>query len=128
MASLEYEDKSLGLTVAFNFATDLLKFSFTDSIWFAIARVIIRGIDKILLGSLSSIVFRVIQFRESIVIEWEVSKARIRVGKLIEVTKVYEKGKQDVEGMSLNLADKQKLIGNLDIMLDKHISHIIEYG
>lgn len=128
MSSLEYRDTSWGLTVAFDFATDLLRFNFTDSIWFAIARVIITSLDKVFLTPLRSIIVRVIQFRESIVIEWAASRARIRVGQLIEVTKVYEKGKKDVEGLPLSPESKQKLIGNLDAMLDKHIREILEYA
>lgn len=128
MASLQYKDTSLGLTVAFDFATDLLKVSFSENIWFAIARVVINSIDKIFLTPLRTFIVRVNQFRESIIIEWETSKARIRTGKLIEVTKVYEKGKTDVENLPLSLGSKQKLIKNLDIMLDKHVNRIIEYG
>lgn len=128
MASLQYKDTSLGLTVAFDFATDLLKVSFSENIWFAIARVVINSIDKIFLTPLRTFIVRVNQFRESIIIEWETSRARIRTGKLIEVTKVYEKGKADVENLLLSLESKQKLIKNLDIMLDKHVNQIIEYG
>lgn len=129
MSSIEYKDSSLGLTVAFDFAADLLKFSFSESVWFSIARVFLLTIDKLLFTPIKKFVLHVNQFREAIIIEWETSKARIQTGKLIEVTKVYEQKKSEVENLpNLNYEAKEKLIARLDRALDLHMEKIIEYG
>jgi hypothetical protein len=127
-SSLTYKDSSVGLTVAFDFASEILRLNFNDNIWFAIARVLLKGINKAILTPIRHVIFHVNQFRETISIEWEKSKANIRAGKLVEVTKIYEKHKSEVDSLSLTSEAKQKLIRNLDIMLDKHVAQIIEMG
>ena len=129
MASIELKEPSLGLSVAFDFATDLLMFKFSNTIWMSIARVFLYSIDKLILTPVKNLILHVNQFRETIIIEWETSKARIQTGKLIEVTKVYEQKKSEVENLpNLSIEAKQKLIARLDRALDLHMDRIIEYG
>jgi len=129
MASIEYKDSSLGLTVSFDFVTDLLQYKFGDSIWFSIARIILKSINRLILTPIKNLILHINQFREAIIIEWETSKARIQSGKLIEVTKVYEQQKNNVEDLpNLSGEAKRKLISNLDKALDQHIERIIEYA
>jgi hypothetical protein len=127
MASIELKDSSLGLSVGFDFATDLLMLKFSNNIWLSIARVFLYSIDKLILTPIKNIILHVNQFREAIIIEWETSKARIQTGKLIEVTKVYEQKKSEVENLNLSIEAKQKLIARLDRALDLHMDRIIEY-
>jgi len=127
MASIEYKDSSLGLTIAFDLAPQVLSLNITSSVWYAVARVIIESIN-LLLGPVKKLIFRVKQVRKDIIVEWEKSKACIRAEKLMAITLIYESEKARVETLSLSMAAKQKLIANLDKMLDKHVQEIIEVG
>ena len=128
MSSIEYKDSS-GLSIAFHLSTELLKFNFSDSVLFSIGRLLLKAIDKLFLTPIKEFVVHVMEFRDALIIEGEKSKARIQTGKLIEVTKVYEHSKRDVENMpNLSSEAKQKLIARLDRALDLHIDKIIEYS
>ena len=127
MSSLEYKDSS-GISVGYEFAASVLSLSVSNNIWFAIARVILKSI--VVLSQPQNIAFRVLQVRETIVIEWEDSNARIRTEKLIRVTQTYTRAINSInvrlpEGSS---ESKKKLAENLNRMLDKHIEEIIESG
>lgn len=129
MASIEYKDPSLGLTVGFDFAVGLLHYQFSENIWLSIARVIIKALDKVLLQPIKNFIFHVNQFREDIIIEWEASKARIKARSLVEVAKIYEQEKAKVEREStFSYEAKQKLIARLDRSLDLHMDKIVEYA
>ena len=41
------------------------------------------------------------EFREELIVEWEKSKAHVQASKIIEVTRVYEIKKKEVEDNSL---------------------------
>ncbi len=126
-SSLSYNDSSLGLTVALDFATDLLQVSFSNNIWLSIARIILKTIDKALLTPVKNLVLHINQFRETIIVQWEASKAKIQAGKLMEVTMVYEQKKSEVDNLSISDLAKQKLIKRLDVALDAHMDKIIEH-
>jgi hypothetical protein len=128
MSSIEYKDSS-GFSIAFQLSTELLNFKLSDSIWFSIGRILLKAIDKLFLTPVKAFVVHVMEFRDELIIEGEKSKARIQAGKLIEVTKVYEQKKNDVENLlNLSIEAKQKLIARLDRALDLHMEKIIEYG
>ncbi len=128
MSSIEYKDSS-GFSIAFQVSAELLKFKFSDSIWFSIGRILLKAIDKLFLNPIKEFVVHVMEFRDELIIEGEKSKARIQAGKLIEVTKVYEQRKSDVENLpNLSPEAKQKLISRLDRALDLHMEKIIEIG
>lgn len=128
MSSIEYKDSS-GLSIAFHLSTELLKFNFSDSIWFSIGRMLLKAIDKLFLTPIKEFVVHVMEFRDALIIEGEKSRARIQVGKLIEVTKVYEQSKSDVNNLpNLSSEAKEKLIDRLDRALDQHMEKIIEYS
>ncbi|MDP2365690.1 MAG: hypothetical protein Q8M94_18225 [Ignavibacteria bacterium] len=117
-----------GMAIKF-IVPDLIKFNFSESIWLSIARVILKAIDKLFLTPAKEFIVHVMEFRDSLIIEGEISKARIQAGKLIEVTKVYEQSKRDVDNLSnLSIEARQKLVNRLDRALDLHIDKIIEYG
>ena len=42
MSSLEIKDEILGVSVIYDFATELLRFKIGDTIWLSIARLIIK--------------------------------------------------------------------------------------
>lgn len=128
MSSIEYKDTS-GFSIAFQLSTELLNFKLSDSIWFSIGRILLKAIDKLFLNPVKAFVVHVMEFRDELIIEGEKSKARIQAGKLIEVTKVYEQRKSDVDNLpNLSIEAKQKLIARLDRALDLHMEKIIEYG
>lgn len=128
MSSIEYKDSS-GFSIAFQLSAELLKFKFSDSIWFSIGRILLKAIDKLFLNPIKEFTVHVMEFRDELIIEGEKSKARIQAGKLIEVTKVYEQRKSDVDNLpNLSAEAKQKLISRLDRALDLHMEKIIEYG
>jgi hypothetical protein len=128
MSSIEYKDSS-GLSIAFHFSAELLKFNFSENIWFSIGRLLLKAVDKLFLDPVKGFVVHVMEFRDALIIEGEKSRARIQTGKLIEVTKVYEQAKCEVENLAgLSGEAKQKLIIRLDRMLDLHMDQIIEYG
>ena len=79
-----------------------------------------------MLSPVKNLIIHVNQFRESLIVEFEASRARINKAKIIEVTKVYEQGKTDVESMPLSFQAKQKLIERLDKALDIQVDKIIE--
>jgi hypothetical protein len=128
MSSIEYKDSS-GFSIAFQLSTELLNFKLSDSIWFSIGRILLKAIDKLFLNPVKALVVHVMEFRDELIIEGEKSKARIQAGKLIEVTKVYEQSKSDVDNLpNLSAEAKQRLIARLDRALDLHMEKIIEYG
>lgn len=132
MSSIEYKDSSLGLTVGLEFATNLVRFQFSDNIWFSIARVIVKAIDKVLLEPIKNLVLHVVQIGEMISIAWENSKARIRVGKIMEVSKTYEDAIYSITNGSrmsyLSQEKKASLIHTLEQAKENQLSKIIEYG
>jgi hypothetical protein len=128
MSSIEYKDSS-GFSIAFQVSAELLKFNFSDSIWFSIGRMLLKALDKLFLNPVKELVVHVMEFRDALIIEGEKSKARIHTGKLIEVTKVYEQSKRDVDNLpNLSTEAKEKLIARLDRALDLHMDKIIEFG
>ncbi len=128
MSSIEYKDSS-GFSIAFQVSAELLKFNLSDSIWFSIGRMLLKALDKLFLNPVKELVVHVMEFRDSLIIEGEKSKARIHTGKLIEVTKVYEQSKRDVDNLpNLSVEAKEKLIARLDRALDIHMEKIIEFG
>lgn len=126
MSTLKYEHTS-GLSLAFEFTNDILKFNFSEGIWFSIARILIKVLEKLILEPVKQLVFRVKQFHDEIIIESTVSKSRIRATTLVEITKVYEDKKREVDSI-VGLSDeaKQKLINNLNIALDIDMANVIE--
>lgn len=128
MASLEYKDQSLGLTVAFNLATDLLSFNLSQNIWLTIARVFLNTIGKII-EPVKRFVFEVYQLGETIIVQLEASKARINKNKIIAVAREYEKGIEEVENdPAFSPARKAMLVARLNTALDDHVNRIMAIG
>ena len=128
MPIFQLSDVSLGVTVAFDFASKLTKFRFNDSIWLSIARVIIKALDILIISPIKNIVLRIWEIRDEIIIAWEKSKARVQAQKLVEVTYIYEEKKKEVQdSQDFSQEAKQKLIANLDRALDSQVDKIIQF-
>lgn len=125
---LEYKDEALGLSVVFDFATEVIRFGLSNNIWFTIARLIIKTIDKLFLQPGKKIFVRVMEFREELILEWVKSEARIQAGKLIEITRVYEQKKEEVENDTCFSTEvKVRLKTLLDRDLEMRLAQIMVY-
>ncbi len=127
MGSSEY--KVLSLDTTFNYSTADLFSDIGNSIWDSIARVIMSSIGKLYETLPKNLIFNVSQSQGYVVIESESSAIRIQKEKLIEVVKIYERSKKEVEEMpNLSFSAKQRLIEKLDVALDTHIGLILNYN
>lgn len=126
MGLLEYKVSSLNTT--FNYSTADLFSDISNSIWNSIARVIFSSIHRLYKTLPKNLVFNVSQSQGYVVIESETSAIRIQKAKLIEVIKIYEQSKSEVEAMAgLSFEAKQRLIERIEVALDMHMDKILKY-
>jgi hypothetical protein len=125
MATLEYKDQSLGLSVALNLATDLLSLNFSQNIWMTVVRVFLNTVGKIIEPA-KKFFFEVYEFGETIIVQLEASKARINKKKMIAVAREYEIGIEEVENDPVfSPARKAMLIARLNTALENHLDRLV---
>lgn len=95
-------------------------------VWVKVAKHVLAALK----APVNTIVIGYNKVHELIEIEAEKSRARIRKTKLIEVAKIYEEGKREVQrpGWPGSEQAKQRLLAALDRSLDEHLERIIQYG
>lgn len=114
-----------GPTVKFELSVSLASLNIVTDVWIKVAQKIL----SVLTADVGKMFASLDELRREIIIAIADSRARIRVGKLIAVAKVYEEAKIEIRNVIWTDEDgKQRLIERIDRLMDIHLEEIIQYS